>query len=65
MKLFSFSKSFIINEFSKFYYQGIDFSNNDTSTILDSSIVTHKDNWDKEVYQNLSNILKRYKDNAS
>lgn len=58
------SKLFI-NEFSKFYYQGIDFSNNDTSTILDSSIVTHKDNWDKEVYQNLSNILKRYKDNAS
>ena len=58
------SKLFI-NEFSKFYYQGIDFSNNDTSTILDSSIVTHKDNWDKEVHQNLSNILKRYKDNAS
>ena len=58
------SKLFI-NELSKFYYQGIDFSNNDTSTILDSSIVTHKDNWDKEVYQNLSNILKRYKDNAS
>jgi len=58
------SKLFI-NEFSKFYYQGIDFSNNDTSTILDSSIVTHKNNWDKEVHQNLSNILKRYKDNAS
>ena len=58
------SKLFI-NDFSKFYYQGIDFSNNDTSTILDSSIVTHKDNWDKEVHQNLSNILKRYKDNAS
>jgi 5'-methylthioadenosine phosphorylase len=58
------SKLFI-NEFSKFYYQGIDFSNNDTSTILDSSIVTHKDNWDKEVYQKLFNILKRYKDNAS
>ena len=58
------SKIFI-NEFSKFYYQGIDFSNNDTSTILDSSIVTHKDSWDKEVHHNLSNILKRYKDNAS
>ena len=58
------SKLFI-NEFSKFYYQGIDFSNNDTSTILDSSIVTHLENWDKEVYRNLSNILKRYKNNVS
>lgn len=54
------SKLFI-NEFSKFYYDGIDFSNNDTSTILDSSIVTSIDNWDKETEQNLSNILKRYK----
>ena len=50
-----------INEFSKLYYKGIDFSNNDTSTILDSSIVTSIDNWDKETEQNLSNILKRYK----
>jgi 5'-methylthioadenosine phosphorylase len=54
------SKLFI-DEFSKFYYEGIDFSNNDTSTILDSSIVTSIDNWDKETEQNLSNILKRYK----
>jgi 5'-methylthioadenosine phosphorylase len=54
------SKLFI-NEFSKFYYEGINFLNNDTSTILDSSIVTRIDNWDKETDQNLSNILKRYK----
>ena len=58
------SKLFI-NEFSKLYYEGIDFSNNETSTILDSSIVTQMENWDKEVSQNLSHILKRYKDNAS
>ena len=56
------SKLFI-NEFSKFYYEGIDFSKNDTSTILDSSIVTNINSWDKETDQNLSNILKRYKDN--
>ena len=54
------SKLFI-NEFSKFYYEGINFSNNDTATILDSSIVTHLINWDKKTDKNLSNILKRYK----
>ena len=58
------SKLFI-NEFSKLYYQGIDFSKNDTSTILDSSIVTKINNWDKELKHNLKHILKRYKDNAS
>ncbi|SVD32721.1 uncharacterized protein METZ01_LOCUS385575, partial [marine metagenome] len=40
------SNSFI-NEFSKYYYQGIDFTNNDTSTILNASIITHKDCWDE------------------
>ena len=58
------SKLFI-SEFSKLYYKGIDFSNNETSTILDSSIVTQLDNWDKKVSQNLTHILKRYKDNVS
>ena len=58
------SKLFI-NEFSKFYYEGIDFSNNDTSTILDKSIVTQMINWDEKISQNLSHILKRYKKNAS
>ena len=58
------SKLFI-NEFSNFYYEGINFSNNDTATILDSSIVTQMSNWDKKLGQNLLHILKRYKDNAS
>ena len=58
------SKLFI-KEFSELYYKGIDFSNNETSTILDSSIVTQIENWDKKVSQNLSHILKRYKDNVS
>jgi len=55
------SKLFI-NEFSKHYYQGIDFKNNDTSTILDVSIVTQKDNWDKNLENKLFYILKRYND---
>jgi len=55
------SKLFI-NKFSEIYYQGIDFSNNDTSTILDVSIVTHRDRWDKKTEKKLSNILKRYKE---
>ena len=58
------SKLFI-NEFSKLYYQGIDFSKNDTSSILDSSIVTQIKNWDEKLSQKLTNILKRYKNNAS
>ena len=56
------SKLFI-NEFCKYYYQGIDFSKDDTSNILNSSIVTNKSNWTKESEIKLSNILKRY--NAS
>ena len=58
------SKLFI-SEFSKLYYKGIDFSKNDTSTILDSSIVTKINDWDKSISHNLTNILKRYKSNAS
>jgi len=56
------SKLFV-NEFSNYYYQGIDFKNNDTSTILDISIVTQKDSWDKNLEAKLSYILKRYKNN--
>ena len=55
------SKLFI-NDFSELYYQGIDFSQNETSTILDSSIVTKIDNWDKQLKNNLKHILKRYID---
>jgi len=54
------SKSFI-SEFSKYYYQGIDFKNNETSSILDSSIITNINSWDKKIEKKLSNILKRYK----
>ena len=56
---------FFINEFSKLYYQGIDFSNNGTSNILDSSIVTKIEHWDDKISQKRSHIIKRYKDNAS
>ena len=52
------SKLFI-SEFSKLYYQGIDFSQNDTSTILDSSIVTKIDNWDKKLKQKLKTYFKK------
>ena len=55
------SKLFI-KKFSQYYYQGIDFKNNETSNILDTSIVTHKNSWDQKVESKLSNILKRYKD---
>ena len=48
--------------FSESYYQGIDFSNDKTSSILDTSIVTHKDSWNKDVENKLSFILKRYKE---
>jgi len=55
------SKSFIKN-FSEYYYQGIDFTKDETSTILDTSIVTPRDNWDSKVENNLSIILNRYKE---
>jgi len=55
------SKLFI-KMFSESYYQGIDFSKDKTSSILDTSIVTHKDSWNKDVENKLSFILKRYKE---
>ena len=54
-----------IAEFSKLYFEGIDFSNNSTSNILDSSIITKMEYWDEKHTQNLKHILKRYKENAS
>ena len=53
------SKNFI-KEFSN-YYTKIDFSNDKTFNILDTSIVTKKENWDKDTENKLNNILKRYK----
>jgi len=57
------SKNFIEN-FSDKYYSNIDFSSDTTSKILDTSIVTQYENWDRETETKLSNILKRFmKDN--
>ena len=55
------SKLFI-KSFSEYYYQGIDFTKDETSSILDTSIVTPRDNWDSKVENNLSIILNRYKE---
>ena len=55
------SKKFI-QSISNEYYKGIDFSENKTQNILDTSIVTHRDSWDKEIEIKLTTILKRYKE---
>ena len=54
------SKKFI-REFSTKYYEGLSFENDTTSTILDTSIITKKNFWDKKLEKKLSTILKRYK----
>ena len=53
------SKKFIKNLSSK-YYNGIDFTSDNTSTILDTSIVTQPNDWNKNTAEKLSNILKRF-----
>ena len=58
------SKNFIKN-FSSKYYEGVSFENDKTSNILDTSIITKKEFWDKDLENNLSNILKRYKKNSN
>ena len=55
------SKKFI-QSISKDYYKGIDFSKDKTRNILDTSIITHRDSWDKEIEIKLKTILKRYKE---
>ena len=55
------SKKFI-QIISDEYYKGIDFSQDKTQNILDTSIVTHRDSWDKEIEIKLTTILKRYKE---
>ena len=46
------------------YFSGIDFSSDSTSKILDTSIVTQYQNWNRDTEIKLSNILKRFiKDN--
>ena len=54
------SKTFIEN-FSKKYFSNIDFSSDNTASILDTSIVTKHENWNRETEAKLSNILKRFK----
>ena len=53
------SKKFIQNLSSK-YYNGIDFTSDNTSTILDTSIVTQPNDWNKNTTEKLSNILRRF-----
>ena len=55
------SKKFI-QIISEEYYKGIDFSQDKTQNILDTSIITHRDSWDKEIEIKLNTILKRYKE---
>ena len=53
------SKKFIEN-FSTKYFADVDFKLDNTSKILDTSIVTQPNNWDKNTAEKLSNILKRF-----
>ena len=56
------SKSFI-KSFSKTYYEGISFDNDNTSNILDTSIITKREFWDRQLEKKLNYILRRYKKN--
>ena len=42
---------------------GIDFSNDFTHNILDTSIITNYKNWNKNSEKKLEYIIKRFKDN--
>jgi len=53
------SKNFIEN-FSEKYFSNIDFSSDTTSKILDTSIATQYDDWNRDTEIKLSNILKRF-----
>jgi len=54
------SKKFI-QTVSKEYSKGMDFSNDKTQNILDTSIISNRKSWDKETEKKLYTILKRYK----
>ncbi len=53
------SKNFI-EHFSDKYFSNIDFSSDTTSKILDTSIVTQYENWNRDTEIKLSNVLKRF-----
>ena len=50
-----------IRNFSILYSKGVNFENDNTSTILNTSIVTKKNYWDRNIEDKLSSILERYK----
>ena len=54
------SKNFI-NNVSIEYFKGVDFSNDTTHNILDTSIITHQNHWDKDIELKLNSILYRLK----
>ena len=54
------SKNFI-KDFANYYYKNINFSDDNTSTILDTSIITPRDSWDTNKEKQLTNILRRFK----
>lgn len=54
------SKNFI-RDVSIEYFKGVDFSNDTTHNILNTSIITHQDQWDKEIELKLNSILHRLK----
>ena len=56
------SKNFI-KDFANYYYKNINFSDDNTSTILDTSIITPRDSWDINKEKQLINILRRFKSN--
>jgi len=54
------SKNFI-KDFANHYYKNINFSDDNTSTVLDTSIITPMDSWDVNKEKQLTNILRRFK----
>ncbi len=54
------SKNFI-RDVSIEYFKGVDFSNDTTHNILDTSIITHPDHWDEDIKIKLNSILYRLK----
>ena len=54
------SKNFI-KDFANYYYKNINFRDDNTSSILDTSIITPRESWDINKEKQLTNILKRFK----
>ena len=54
------SKNFI-KDFANYYYKNINFRDDITSSILDTSIITPRESWDINKEKQLTNILRRFK----